>query len=239
MPETLSYPGTASSLPNAEPEAARRPRPVRVCFLIDQLTSAGTETQLVALIRRLDRRVVRPYLCLLRGNDPVSEALEPDDCPIVRLGVGSVRHAATVGKLFRLWRFLRRERIDVLQTYFPESTYLGVPVGWLAGVPHLVRTRNNVGYWMTPWHRRMGRFCNWFSRVTVANCGPCRDAVLADEGLSPDRVVVLENGVDLDRFPTPFAPRPSGTARRVGVLANLRPVKGLDVFTAAAAQLAS
>ena len=57
MPETLSYPGTAPSLPPAVPEAARRPRPVRVCFLIDQLTSAGTETQLVALIRRLDRRL--------------------------------------------------------------------------------------------------------------------------------------------------------------------------------------
>lgn len=237
MPDTLSYPGTAPSLSQAVPEAARRPRPVRVCFLIDELTPAGTETQLLALIRRLDRTRVRPYLCLLRGANPVSASLEPDDCPLLRLDVRSIRSPATPAKLVRLWRFLRQERIDVLQTYFPESTYLGIPLGWLAGVPHLVRTRNNSGYWMTPWHRRLGRFCNWFARVTVANCDAARDAVIADEGLSANRVLVLENGVDLDRFPNPFTPRRSDGGRRVGVLANLRPVKGLDVFIAAAARL--
>ncbi|MFO0930453.1 MAG: hypothetical protein U0736_26070 [Gemmataceae bacterium] len=43
-------------------------RPVRVCFLIDELVRAGTETQLLALIRHLDRRRVEPSLVLLRGQ---------------------------------------------------------------------------------------------------------------------------------------------------------------------------
>ena len=42
--------------------------PVRVCFLIDELAAAGTETQLLALIHSLDRTRVAPYLCLLRGD---------------------------------------------------------------------------------------------------------------------------------------------------------------------------
>jgi len=103
---------------------------------------------------------------------------------VMRLGVGSLRHPATLGKLFRLWKFLRREQIDVLQVYFPESTYLGVPVGWLAGVRHLVRTRNNIGYWVTPWHRRAGRFlqplCPRYRRQlrrVPAGSPPGRDAV--------------------------------------------------------------
>ena len=36
--------------------------PVRVCFLIDELAAAGTEMQLLALIRHLDRRRVAPFL---------------------------------------------------------------------------------------------------------------------------------------------------------------------------------
>src|SRR5437870_879514 len=59
-----------------------RTRPVRVCFLIDELNTAGTETQLLALIRHLDRGRVLPYLCLLRGDSPHSRALEPDGCPV-------------------------------------------------------------------------------------------------------------------------------------------------------------
>jgi glycosyltransferase involved in cell wall biosynthesis/acetyltransferase-like isoleucine patch superfamily enzyme len=220
------------------PAAAGRPRergpfdrPVRVCFLIDELTTAGTETQLLALIRHLDRRRVEPFLCLLRGEGVSSRSLEPDDCPVLRLGVRSFRRPAALRAAWRLARFLRRRRIDVLQAYFPESTYFGVPVGWLAGVPRILRTRNNLGYWMTPWHRRLGRLCDRLADGLVANCGACRDAVVADEGLAPERVVVLENGVDLARFPSPTLP----LTRRVGVTANLRPVKGLEVFVRAAA----
>jgi glycosyltransferase involved in cell wall biosynthesis len=211
---------------------------VRVCFLIDELAPAGTETQLLALIRHLDRRRVRPYLCLLRGDSPVSQALEPDDCPILRLGVRSLRHPATLLRAGRFIRFLRRERIDVVQAYFPDSSYFGVPAAWLAGVKHRVRTRNNVGHWLTPLHRRLGRALNVFTTRTIANCEAARQALLDAEQPRPETVLVLENGVDLERF----AGIPSLSARpadepRVGAVANLRPVKGLDVFVCAAAQV--
>lgn len=210
-------------------------RPVRVCFLIDELTRAGTETQLLRLIDRLDRRRVEPYLCLLRGDSAVSRSLEPECCSVLRLGVGSLARPSCLASAWRFVRFLRRERIDVLQAYFPESTYFGVPLARLAGVRFVLRTRNNLGYWMTPWHRRLGRFCTALSDGLIANCAASRDAVVADEGLDRARVVVLENGVDLERFSETDHPHNVGQGRRVGVTANLRPVKGLDVFLEAAA----
>jgi glycosyltransferase involved in cell wall biosynthesis len=224
------------------PVQAETRKPVRVCFLIDRLDSAGTESQLVALIRNLDRERVQPFLCLLRGEDNLSRSLEPDNCPVLRLGVGSLRHPSTLAKAWRFARFLRRQRVDVVQTYFPESTYFGVIVARLAGVPRVVRTRNSLGYWMTPTHRIFGRFCNLFTDVLLANCDACRQAVIADEGVASDRIVVLENGVDLARFPwpstTPRSARSFGR-QRVGVVANLRPVKDLDLFARAAAEVAA
>src|SRR5947209_7588941 len=145
-------------------------RPVRVCFLIDELATAGTETQLLALVHRLDRRRVQPSLCLLRGASAASRALEPADCPVLRLGVGSLRSPATLARAWRLARFLRRERIDVLQVYFPDSTYFGVPVAWLAGVPAIVRTSNNVGHWLAPLYRRLGRSLNGFTTAAGYIC---------------------------------------------------------------------
>src|SRR5262249_47535848 len=217
-------------------------RPVRVCFLIDELTAAGTESQLVALIRHLDRSRVEPFLCLLRGAAESSRRLEPPGCPVLRLGVRSLRDPATLARALRLARFLRREKIDVLQVYFLDSTYLGVAAARLAGVPYVVRTRNNVNHWMTPLHRRLGRLLNHLVTATVANSEASRQAVLADERPAPGSVVVLENGVDLERFagvlPLDAVPRRDGP-RQVGVVANLRPVKGLDVFVRAAAQVAA
>src|SRR3712207_7369093 len=68
------------------------------------------------MIRRPPRSTLFPYTTLFRS---------------VRLGVGALRHPATLGRAVRFARFLRRERIDVLQTYFPDSSYFGVLVGWL------------------------------------------------------------------------------------------------------------
>jgi glycosyltransferase involved in cell wall biosynthesis len=211
---------------------------VRVCFLIDELATAGTETQLLALIRCLDRCRVTPYLCLLRGHSAASLALEPTDCPVLRLGVGALTSPATLPRAWRFARFLRRERIDVVQVYFPDSSYFGVPVAWLARVPHRVRTRNNVGHWLTPLHRRLGRLLNLLTTATVANCKAARRALLEAEGPDPASVVVLENGVDLERFLVLPPPGARSGPRCVGAVANLRPVKGLDLLLEAAARLA-
>jgi glycosyltransferase involved in cell wall biosynthesis len=208
---------------------------VRVCFLIDDLAAAGTESQLVALVRRLDRSRVLPYLVLLRGDNAVSHGLLPDCCPCLRLGVGSLKHPSTALKSLRFLHFLWRERIDVVQTYFPDSSYFGIVAGWLAGVPHRIRTRNNIGHWLTPAHRQLGRALNLLTTATVANCHAAREALLDDEKPPSRSVIVLENGVDLERFLDIALPGES--ALRVGAVANLRHIKGLDVLVAAAAMV--
>lgn len=215
------------------------PQPVRVCFVIDELLVGGTESQLLALIRHLDRRRVRPYLCLLRGDKPMSQALEPDDCSILRFDIRSLHHPRTMLRAWRFLRFLRRERIDVVQAYFADSSYFSIPLAWLAGVPHRLRTRNNIGHWLTPFHRRLGRLLNVFTTQTLANCEAARQGLLAAEQPRPETVRVLENGVDLERFRDllPLSAHPAATGPRVGVVANLRPVKALDVFVRAAARV--
>ncbi|HKA06095.1 MAG TPA: glycosyltransferase, partial [Gemmataceae bacterium] len=131
----------------------RERRPINACFVIDRLSRAGTETQLLALIRHLDREKVRPSLCLL-GDDGSSKDLYPDDCPILELGLNKLVGPAAIPAAAKLAGFWRRQQADVVVTYFLDSTYFAVPVARLCGIRHVVRVRNNVGYWLTPLHRR-------------------------------------------------------------------------------------
>src|SRR5262245_64542754 len=105
---------------------SRSRRPVRVCFMIDGLQPARTESQLLALIRNLDRSRVQPTLCLLDGEGELSRSLEPANCPVLRLGVTGLSRPQNLAKAWWLARFLMSQRIDVLQVYFPDSTYFGV-----------------------------------------------------------------------------------------------------------------
>jgi glycosyltransferase involved in cell wall biosynthesis len=208
--------------------------PVRVCFMIDRLTRAGTESQLLALIRTLDRRQVRPSLVLLDGEDDVSRALEPAECPTLRLGVRRLASLAAVRAASRLRAFWREQRPDVLQVYFLDSAYLGVPVAKACGIRKVLRVRNNLGYWLTPRHRVLGRLLRPFVNATLTNTEAGKHALVEQERLSANRVVVLENGVDTARFNRLMLPDTSKPRVRVGCVANLRPVKNVDGLMRAA-----
>ena len=214
------------------------PQPRRVCFVIDRLGRAGTESQLLALIRGLDRARVVPSLCLLDGDDDESRSLEPTDCAIIRLGLKGLFRWPTVAAALRLRAFWREHRIDAVQTYFLDSSYFAIPLARMCGIRRTVRVRNNVGYWLTPTHRFVGRLVGRLATKTLTNSEEGRRALAANEYLPPRKIAVIENGVDLDRFQNPRPVDTGGEFVRVGAVANLRPVKNIEGLIRVAAMLA-
>jgi L-malate glycosyltransferase len=202
--------------------------PVRVCFMIDRLSRAGTESQLLALIRELDRSKVRPSLVLLDGEDDLSRLLEPADCPVIQLGVRRLLSIQAAKAARRLRAFWREHRPEVLQVYFLDAAYFGAPIAKLSGVKHVIRVRNNLGYWLTPRHRALDRFVRPFVNATLTNTEAGRQALIERERHRGEHIVVLENGVDTVRFNRFMLPDTSKKRVRVGCVANLRPVKNID-----------
>jgi len=207
--------------------------PVRVCFMIDSLSRAGTETQLLALIRSLDRERVVPSLVLLDGMSDDSQALEPLDCPVLRLGLQSLVGRSTTSAIATLAGFWRRQRVDILQTYFLDSTYFSLPLARVCGIRQTIRVRNNLGYWLTDRHRRLGRLMGRLATCTLTNSEDGKRAIMQAERLHPEKIVVIENGVDLDRFDV----RPLPSRQQVGIVANLRAVKNIDGLIRAVANV--
>jgi glycosyltransferase involved in cell wall biosynthesis len=212
------------------------PPKIRISYLIDDLSRAGTESQLLALIRTLDRSRFEPSLVLLNGVGEWSRSLEPTDCPVLRLGVTKLFGVQAASAAKRLYSFWRQLRPDVVQIYFLDSAYLGVPVAKLAGVRKVVRVRNNLGYWQTRKHRLLSRIIRPWVNATLTNSEQGR-AALAGSG----RVVVIENGVDLDRYlpphPQPLSPRGRREQTKIGTVANLRAVKNIDGLMRAATRV--
>ncbi len=206
---------------------------MRIAFVIDNLSRAGTETQLLALIRSLDRARFEPSLVLLDGSPANSRELEPIDCDVMRLGVTKLlgfRAWRAAKRLRTLWR---ERRPDIVQAYFLDSSYFSIPLARRAGVPAIVRVRNNLGYWLTPKHRLLNRVLRPMVDVTLTNSDAGRASLIEKDGLPPERVAAIENGVDIERF-AGFAPPRFAGAIRIGCVANLRPVKNVDGLMRAA-----
>jgi glycosyltransferase involved in cell wall biosynthesis/CelD/BcsL family acetyltransferase involved in cellulose biosynthesis len=201
----------------------------RVLVLLDAYWNphGGTEGQVLALLERLPPRyeaevwVVHHSPWLERHAFPV---------PHRNLEIRSMRRLAHLRRLPGLVAEARRRRFDLVVTYMGDASLLGPLLGARLGVPVLV-SRRDLGFWHTPAVvsalRRTGRLATAF----VANAEAVKRHVVEAEGVAPDRVRVVRNGVDLARFEG--GREPGLRARHgipddavlVGLLANLKPLK--------------
>jgi glycosyltransferase involved in cell wall biosynthesis len=143
---------------------------------------------------------------------------------------------------WQIYRLLRRERPTILHTHSAKAGVLGRWAGFVARVPVIVHTPHGhvlYGYarGLTNWLYLVAeRFCARISHCLVAlSEGEKRESAAAGIG-KPGKWVVIPSGVDVARV----AARPAqsaGHAVRIGTVARLEHVKGIDVLVHAAASL--
>lgn len=223
-------------------------RPVRVTYVIDKLHRAGAQVHLGQLAAGLDRRRVQAeVVCLLEGG-PVADELRARGIPVEILGLGVLYAPRGLAGVARLARRLRRSRPDVLHTYLVSSNIFGAVAGRLAGVPAVVTSRRDTGFSR---NRRLELFEEWLvnplvDRV-VAVSPAIADSTRRERGLRPERILTIENGVDLAAL-EPGLRRRDETRRSwglsaedaaVGVVGHLSPIKGHADFLHAAALVAA
>ena len=208
---------------------------IRVCYIIDDWTpGAGTENQLGLLLENLDRSRFVPHLVLLRPTGSRDD-LNFEDCPILSLDVGSLLSLGAMRNALRLVKFLRSNRIHILQAFFFDSRVFGTLVARLAGVRRVVFCRREMGYWVTPAKLRVIRIMARLSHSCLVNAEAIRRLVARTEKFPPEKTRVIYNGVDKEPADGVNAPDRADLglpddAPVVGIVANIRPVKRHDLF---------
>lgn len=216
---------------------------IRIAFLIDTIESptAGTERQLLLLLEGLDRREFEPWLCVLQSSTWLERNFHL--CPVRVLDISSFKSPLAWWHILRLAFWMWREKIDILQAHFRDASLAGLPAAWLARVPGIVATRKNQGYWMTGGELALQKSLNLIPDVFVANSQATRQWAHHIEKISPDRIRVIHNGFIGELRPVSDERRIAARqalglpldAPVAGMVANLRPVKRIDVFLRAAA----
>lgn len=213
--------------------------PRRVLFLIDELDVGGTEQQILELVKRLDRRRYLPLVCCFRPGK-VSREIESAG---VRVVVLRKRAKADLRLVLALVRLMRRERIDLLQTYLFTANTWGRLAGILARVPVIVSSERNVDIWEEPYKRLIGKLLDRWTRATIGNSEAVK-TYLTRKGLPRDKVRVIYNGVDPSRFEGPDTSYATKTELGIPLhhptvllLARLEPQKDPRTFLQAAAMV--
>jgi L-malate glycosyltransferase len=225
-------------------EAQRQDRPIRLVEFVRSFHLGGTEMQVVELLRGLPRR------CQLRV------AVTHDAGPLLeqvwQLGYlceqfslkGTVAQTNTLVQIARMARWLRRERAQLIHAHDFYTTLLAVPAARLARVPVIVG-RLDLAHFHTPAQRQALAACTRAANHVIANAEAIRQMLIHEEGIAPERISLIHNGLDLPRFDLrarqPLqGPLPGADGAPVVVhVANMaHPVKRQEDLIKAVAQLA-
>jgi glycosyltransferase involved in cell wall biosynthesis len=207
---------------------------IRVCFVFDFWRGrAGAELQLALLLRYIDRTRIEPFVLILHGNDEMIPELP--DCPVYCLKMGWLRSLSSFTKIWELRRFFKRNKIDIIQALTIDNSLLAyvAAVGRVSGVKKILGFRVDLGFWANTSQDRIGKFAHqYLVNKVIANAEACKRSIIEREKVKPENVFVVPNLIETERFahiPT-WTPANAHNPRRVGIVGNLKPVKGTDIF---------
>jgi glycosyltransferase involved in cell wall biosynthesis len=223
---------------NARVMNATRPeRPLRVMFVITSMPVGGAETLLTNLVQRLDPQQFRAEICCLKEPGPLGELLAKK-FPVYSEMLTGKYDLRILGRLTKLMRW---RGIDAVVTVGAgDKMFWGRLAAWRARVPVVLSALHSTGWpdGLGFLNRRLNRITDRFIAVADAH-----GRFLAEqEHLPADKVAVIPNGIDTQRFQPNSAERSrirdqlgiDIEAPVFGLVAALRPEKNHLLFLDAA-----
>jgi glycosyltransferase involved in cell wall biosynthesis len=202
----------------------------RLGLVIGQLTAGGAEGQLLMLCRGLRGTDIAPFVyCLSRHTGPYRTQLEACGVPVRVLDGGRAARA------LKLRRWLENDRIDLVHAWL----FIADAYAWVAtartGRPLLTSARNckRQGHVLGV----LTRFAFMASRAIVVNSRGVAAYIARNYGVPPERIRVIYNAIDTERF-HPHKGAGCDAIGRIVAVGRLVEQKNHAMFLEAAARIA-
>ncbi len=204
---------------------------IRVLHLITELDAGGAQTALLRLLEQTkDSRIQPRVVCLYNENKVVAQQIRQLGISVTGLGMSQ---SWRVDALWRLYRLLRAEPVDILHCWMFHADILGRLVGRIVGVPAVITSRRSMEVGGAR-REQIKRWTAWLDDRVVAVCEMARTAEISRTGVAPEKVRTIYNGIDSAPYHVPAARGLQmrqaltipGDALVVGTVGRLHPVKG-------------
>ena len=217
--------------------------PIRLLKIVPTLLCGGTENQAITLARSLHEQGFSLEVACLRQLGPFVKAINDRGIPLSEYRIpGFYSFAALVQKV-KFARQLVKRRIDVVHAYNFYGNVFGIIPARLVGTPVVIASIRDRGAYLTPMQNRVQRLVCRFADCVLVNAEAVKDW-LTNQGYDASKIVVIPNGVELERFNG--LADPDRVRRELGippeapivmVVSRLTRQKGLEQFLEAAEML--
>jgi glycosyltransferase involved in cell wall biosynthesis len=204
-----------------------------ILFISNKLINpyAGTESQLLQLIKHLPRDQFEPRLLVLQRSELSDSGSIA--CEVDVLGHSSLLDPRT---WISFWRYARRAAssgFGIAHIYFHDASIFGPPLLSAVGIRSII-SRRDMGYWYNPTYLRVLRVTGKFTDRVVVNSQAVGDVTCKEERILAGKIKVIYNGYE-DSGDSSGATaadiidiKENGLGPIVFLVANYRPLKRIE-----------
>jgi glycosyltransferase involved in cell wall biosynthesis len=195
-------------------------RKIRILFLIDYWGPAGgTERHLAYLLKNLDRDifecrvVVFNYLPNVLADEARASGIDVHPIPVAEYYTPRAFRQAGV-----LRQYIREHGVDIVQSFHFKSDVYGAIVARLSGVRHFVASKRDAADYKKQLHFLLHRLVRPITQHYIAVSRVVAEVVSRKEGVPDERISIIYNGVDLERFAVPDAVARTAARAALGLM---------------------
>lgn len=172
-------------------------RPIKALFIIWSLEKGGAERFLASLVQNLDREKVDPVVCCLNWKGIWAKELEEKGIKVIAL---EKKMGLDLRAFFKLIKFMKQERFDIVNTQLWESDTMGRAAAILAGIPVIISTAQNVDVWKKWRHRAIDRVLSFWTDKIISVSEAAREYYHKEVGIPSSKITVIPNAIDTSKF---------------------------------------
>lgn len=206
---------------------------INILYIIFGLNPGGTENQLLELVNRIDRERFRCHIACFRGLTKRRVSIASGT--VQEIEFEGFRNFGFVRTVLELNALCKRERIDIVQSFFETENVLAAMLSMGRGVRHIVSIRSLLPD-LSPAGKLLQGYVFRRSDLLLANSDAVKKRIQETSGVGDERIRICRNGIDMTRFPQRNGAEDDNRAAKiersidpddfvVGMVANYREVK--------------
>jgi len=216
---------------------------VRILFLVATFENESDRRIALTLARALNPKQFEIYAaCMFKGG-PLANEFRQCCKEVVSFNMRNIFDARVI---YRIYSFLKKNRIRILHTHLLRSDLYGGLAGKLAGLPIILSTKHNMNSYTAQGkliHSFLFRLSSYFPTHIIAVSEALKSYFISMIHVKREKIFLIHNGIPIDKFSSEFnihtadKLNSSNTSFKVGFLGRLVREKGLAYLLHAFHQL--
>ena len=216
-------------------------RKINILYLIDHYHAVGgTETHLARLVNSLNKDKFNCTIIAFDfANNWLADSIRANGTEFLHIPVGRYYTYNAFKQSRIISSIIEKKKIDIVQTYHIKSDFYGGLIACISGVKYIISSKRDIGDLKSSWHFFLNKLVRGITCKYITPADAVGEVVIRKEGVSPDKVVTIYNGVDTECFrPVSYEERLVARSNFgfspdefiIGTVAWLRPEKNYTIF---------